>query len=70
VVSYLRVPLVFALEISFLVVVSTHALLGLRAILMDFGPVKPIEKLINLGLGLAGMGIVAYGIELTLGLMR
>ena len=70
VVSYLREPFVLALEISFLVVVSTHALLGLRAIVMDLGPTKPMERLLNLGLAIAGMGAVVYGIELTLGIMR
>jgi len=70
VVSYLREPLVLALETSFLVVVTTHALLGLRAILMDLGPTKRVERLLNLGLGLAGIGAVVYGIELTLELVR
>jgi len=70
VVSYLREPLVLVLEASFLVVVSTHALLGLRAIVMDLGPTKPIERLVNIGLAIAGMGAVVYGIELTLRLAR
>jgi succinate dehydrogenase hydrophobic anchor subunit len=70
VVSYLREPFVLVLETSFLVVVSTHALLGLRAIVMDLGPTKPMELLLNLGLGLAGMGAVVYGIDLTLGIIR
>ena len=70
VVSYLRKPFVLVLETSFLVVVSTHALLGLRAILMDLGPTKPVERLVNLGLGLVGSGVVVYGIELTLQLTR
>ncbi len=70
VVSYLREPFVLVLETSFLVVVSTHALLGLRAIVMDLGPAKRVERLVNLGLGLAGIGIVAYGVELTLKLAR
>ena len=69
VVSYLREPFVLVLEISFLVVVSAHALLGLRAILMDLGPTKPVERLLNVGLGLAGIGAVVYGIELTLEIM-
>jgi succinate dehydrogenase hydrophobic anchor subunit len=70
VVSYLREPFVLVLETSFLVVVSTHALLGLRAIVMDLGPVKPVERLVNLTLGLAGIGVVVYGIRLTLELTR
>ncbi len=69
VVSYLREPLVLLLETSFLVVVSTHALLGLRAIVMDLGPTKPVERLLNLALGLAGIGAVVYGMELTLEIM-
>jgi succinate dehydrogenase hydrophobic anchor subunit len=70
VVSYLREPFALVIETSFLVVVITHALLGLRAIVMDLCPTKPVERLLNLGLGLAGMGAVVYGIELTLELTR
>ncbi len=70
VVSYLREPLVLAFETSFLVVVSTHALLGVRAIVMDLGPTKSVERLLNVGLGLAGIGAVVYGIDLTLGIIR
>jgi succinate dehydrogenase hydrophobic anchor subunit len=70
VVSYLREPGVLVLETLFLVVVSTHALLGLRAIIMDFGPAGRVEKLVDLGLGAAGIGIVAYGLQLTIQLTR
>jgi succinate dehydrogenase hydrophobic anchor subunit len=37
VVAYLRNPLVTAIELLFLVTVTTHALLGVRAIVFDFG---------------------------------
>ena len=37
VVTYLRNPLVLVFEVLFLVCVATHAMLGVRAILLDFG---------------------------------
>ena len=42
VVAYLRNPIFLVLEVLFLVVVTTHAMLGVRAILLDFGfPIAP-----------------------------
>ena len=70
VVGYLRKPWALGLEISFLVVVTAHAFLGLRAIVLDLGPAGRLERLVNLGLGVLGIGVVAYGIDLTLGLIR
>jgi succinate dehydrogenase hydrophobic anchor subunit len=69
-VSYLRQPLVLALEIVSLIMVSAHALLGVRAVLIDLGPGQRVERLINLGLGLAAVGMVAYGIDLVLAIVR
>lgn len=70
VVTYLREPGVMALEISFLIAAFAHALLGLRAIFLDLGPGRRLEVPILLGLALAGAGMIAYGIDLTLGLVR
>ncbi len=70
VVSYLRQPLVLVLEIAFLIVVSAHALLGVRAVLIDLGPGKMAERLINCSLGVVGVGMVAYGIDLVLAIVR
>lgn len=70
VASYLREPWLLTLELSFLVVVTTHVLVGLRSILIDLGPGRRLERHINLGLGLAGTVVIAYGCGLTLALIR
>src|SRR5438067_3441955 len=44
VAAYLRTPIILVLEVLFLVFVTTHAMLGLRAILMDFGLSDHAEK--------------------------
>src|SRR6266536_4796032 len=44
VVAYLRNPIILVLEVLFLVVVATHAMLGVRAILTDFGLSDRAEK--------------------------
>jgi len=69
-VSFLRNPLAFGLEVTFLIVVTAHALLGVRAILMDFGPGKPVTRIINLALVAIGLLTVWYGIDLVLGIIQ
>src|SRR5271165_2654815 len=44
VVAYLRNPVILCLEVLFLLCVTTHALLGVRAILLDFGPSEQTER--------------------------
>src|SRR5437667_11310589 len=65
VVSYLRNPIILVLEVLFLVVVTTHAMLGVRAIVMDFGISDQAEKRLTQVLTLVGILTVAYGIWLT-----
>jgi succinate dehydrogenase hydrophobic anchor subunit len=69
VVGYLRNPLFFLLEAVFLVVVTLHALLGVRAILMDFGPGRLSARSLDLALLLLGLLTVGYGIFLTLAIL-
>jgi succinate dehydrogenase hydrophobic anchor subunit len=64
VVSYLENPLVLVLEVAFLVVVTYHALLGLRAVLLDLGPGERLVRLLDAGLILTGIATVFYGINL------
>ena len=64
VVSYLGNPLVLLLEVAFLAVVTYHALLGLRAVLLDLGPGKRLVRLLDAGLILTGIATVLYGISL------
>jgi succinate dehydrogenase hydrophobic anchor subunit len=65
VVSYLRNPIVLVLEVLFLVVVATHAMLGVRAIIMDFGISDQAEKRLTQALTAIGILTVAYGLWLT-----
>ena len=65
VVVYLSNPFVFLLEIVFLIVVTWHALLGVRAILLDLGLKSANERKWTTALTVIGISAVAYGIWLS-----
>ncbi len=65
VVAYLRQPVALGLELAFLVVVAAHALLGVRAILMDLGLPRGLHRAIDATLWLIGFAMVVYGMRLT-----
>jgi len=65
VASWFSNPLVVVLEVTFLVVVTWHALLGLRAIIFDFGFSPRTERRITWILTVVGTVAVVYGICLT-----
>jgi succinate dehydrogenase hydrophobic anchor subunit len=65
VIVYLSNPLVVALEVAFLVTVTWHALLGVRAVLFDFGFSTRTERWISRGLVVIGGLTVGYGLWLT-----
>jgi Succinate dehydrogenase, hydrophobic anchor subunit len=65
VVAYLRNPVILCLEVLFLLCVTTHALLGVRAILLDFGLSEPAERRLNQVLKVVGVLTVAYGLGVT-----
>jgi len=65
VVAYLRTPTILVLEVLFLVFVTTHALLGVRAILMDFGLSDRAEKRLSQALTAVGILTVGYALWLT-----
>ena len=65
VVSYLRNPIVLVLEVLFLIVVAIHAMLGVRAIVIDFGISSQAEKRLSQTLTVIGVLTVAYGLWLT-----
>jgi succinate dehydrogenase hydrophobic anchor subunit len=65
VVAYMSNPVVVVLEVVFLVAVTWHGLLGLRAVLFDFGFSPKVESLITRVLSGLGVVIVAYGLWLT-----
>lgn len=65
VVVYLSNPIVLVLEVLFLFVVTWHGLLGLRAVLFDFGLSPRTERRITRVLWVLGIAIVVYGLWLT-----
>lgn len=65
VVRYLSNPVIFILEISFLVVVTSHAILGVRAILIDRGIAKANVSRMDTRLWFIGALIIIYGIVLS-----
>jgi succinate dehydrogenase hydrophobic anchor subunit len=64
VLDYIANPVIFVLEIVFLVVVTWHSMLGLRSVLFDFGLSARRRHLLNRGLAVLGVLTVAYGITL------
>ena len=65
VIDWLRSPVVVALELAFLVTVSWHGLLGLRAVLFDFGFSPRTERWITRALAVVWIATVGYGLWLT-----
>ena len=65
VVAYLRTPVILVLEVLFPVFVTSHALLGVRAILLDFGLSERAEKRLGQALTIFGVLTVGYGLWLT-----
>lgn len=64
VIDWLRNPVMIVIEVLFLVFVTYHALVGLRAILFDFGFSERTEKRITLVLWVVGIATVVYGVAL------
>ncbi|HEX8940776.1 MAG TPA: hypothetical protein VF763_11515 [Candidatus Limnocylindrales bacterium] len=65
VVAYLSNPVILVLEVLFLFVVSWHGLLGLRAVIFDFGFSPRTERRITRVLIVAWVLTVLYGLWLT-----
>jgi succinate dehydrogenase / fumarate reductase membrane anchor subunit len=66
VVRYYQNSIIPIMEIAFLIFVVTHALMGLRSVLLDLHPSNKVLKLINYGLVVLGVGSIAYGTWLIL----
>lgn len=64
VVQYYTHPIVPIMEIAFLIFVVSHALVGLRSILLDLNPSEKLLKYLDGILVLAGAGSIIYGIWL------
>lgn len=65
VVAYMRNPIFLVLEVLFLNFVAAHAMLGVRAILLDFGLSARAEKRLGQVLTVIGVLTVGYGLWIT-----
>lgn len=63
--AYLGNPLIWPLEVLFLVVVTAHALLGVRAVVFDLGLSEAAERRVTQVLWGVGVLTVVYGLWLT-----
>ena len=64
VIAWLRNPVVIAVEVAFLIFVTYHALLGIRAIVFDFGFSERTERRITNIFWVIGIVTIVYGIVL------
>jgi succinate dehydrogenase cytochrome b subunit len=61
VMSWIGNPLVFTVELAFLITVTWHALVGLHGIMLDFAPDERTERILSRFLVALGIGTVGYG---------
>jgi succinate dehydrogenase hydrophobic anchor subunit len=66
VIAYYSNPGIVAMEITFLAVVISHTLIGLRGILLDLNPPARLMGVVDWVLVVLGVGAVIYGIALAL----
>jgi len=66
VIKYYQNPIIPAIEILFLVTVMTHCLIGLRGIILDMNPSRPVLSIVTWFLVLLGTSSVVYGTWLAL----
>jgi succinate dehydrogenase hydrophobic anchor subunit len=64
IVAYIGNPVIFVIEAVFLVVVTWHAMLGLRSVLFDLGLSSGARRFVNRGLTVLGVLTVLYGLTL------
>ena len=66
IIRYFQNPIVPAIEILFLVTVVTHCLIGLRGIVLDMNPSRPVLRTVTWLMVLLGVSSVVYGVWLAL----
>ncbi len=64
VLEYIATPVIFVIEGAFLVVVTVHAMLGLRSVLLDLCISPRWRRALDRGLVALGIATVAYGFVL------
>ncbi len=68
VIAYISNPIIFVLEVLFLIVVTPHAMLGMQGIVMDLGPSEGATRIITWIFRILTLLIMAYGIWLAVAL--
>jgi succinate dehydrogenase hydrophobic anchor subunit len=66
VVDHVTSPLIFGLEILFVIVVTYHALLGIRAIIFDLSLAEATRRKVNRDLTILGLFTAGYGLILAI----
>lgn len=66
VVDYFSNPWIVFMEITFLIVVVSHSLIGVRSIFLDLNPARGSMKIIDWFLFILGTGSIIYGVWLAL----
>ncbi len=66
IIRYFQNPIIPAIEILFLITVVTHSLIGLRGIVLDMNPSRPVLSAVTWLLSLLGVASVIYGVWLAL----
>ena len=70
VLDYVSNPLVFVIEVLFVILGTVHALLGVKAIVTDIRPSAGTMRAVNWVLGLVGVVAIVYGIYLAIALQQ
>ena len=64
VLDYIANPLILVIECTFLIVVTIHAMLGLRSVLLDLGLSDRMKRLVSRGVAILGAVTIVYGLVL------
>jgi len=70
VLDYVNNPVIFVTEITFVIFATVHALLGIRAIIIDMRPSPGALRAANWALGALGTVAIIYGVYLAVALQR
>ena len=70
VIAYISNPIIFILEVLFLIVVAPHAMLGMQGIVLDLGPSERTSRIVTWVFRFLTVLIIAYGIWLAVALQN
>jgi succinate dehydrogenase hydrophobic anchor subunit len=66
VIAHVASPVIFGLEILFVIVITYHALLGIRAIIFDLSLAEATRRKVTTGLTILGILTAGYGLMLAI----